>query len=346
MAAATLVLPASQRLCNRLSLSPLTLGIAIALSLFAGSLTLGLQLGWIESREALLTREFWTSVRGWYDAVQAVIIGATIGTVPALLGGARRDLAAIRPVARWTDAEVERLCESVTRFPRTTLRWLDVLTISLGVAVNLLPGNWPDGYGDPVLVAFTSFRTALLIWAMARMAYVQLVVAFRFYELGTHLPRVDLLDRRSVAPFGHHGLRAVLAWMSLSGLFALLFLGPFVGSPVATGLAATVSVGLLSFLGPMLGVRRRLLEERDEELDAVRTRIRMHVAAAPTVRVDSADSLADLLAWERRLTETHAWPIDAPTLARFGFYVALGLGSWVGAALVERALGAALGSSS
>jgi type II secretory pathway component PulJ len=112
---------------------------------------------------------------------------------------------------------------------------------------------------------------------------------------------------------------------------------------VATGLAATISVGLFSFLGPMLGVRRRLLEEREEELERVRVRIGMHVAAAPTIRVDSADSLADLLAWEERLGRAAVWPIDAGTLGRFGLYVTLGLAAWVGAALVERVLGVALG---
>lgn len=333
MAAATLVLPVSQRLCNRLSLTPLTLGTGVAATLFAASLALGLQLGWIESVPALWEREFWTSVRGWYDAIQAVIIGASIGAVPALLGGARRDLAAIRPTARWTDVELARLQESVTRFPRGTLRLLDVLTLSVGVGVNLLPSNWPNGYGEPELVAATSLRSALLIWAVARMAYIQLVLAYRFYEVGRELPRVDLLDRRAAAPFGHHGLRAVLAWMGLSALFALLLLGPFVASPIATGVAATVVIALFSFLSPMLGVRRRLIEERDEELEKTRGRLRMHIAAAPTIRVDSADSLADLLAWEQRLEAARVWPIDARALGRFAFYVALGLSSWIGAAL-------------
>mgnify|MGYP000099034232 CR=1 FL=1 len=36
------------------------------------------------------------------------------------------------------------------------------------------------------------------------------------------------------------------------------------------------------------------------------------------------------------------WPFDAPTLTRFFLYVAIPLGSWLGGALVERLLGAAL----
>jgi hypothetical protein len=344
MAAAALVQPLSQRVCNRLSISPPVLGALVAALLFAASLGLSIRLGWFERDVPLLGREFWTSVRGWYDAVQAVIVGAAIGAVPALLNGARRDLAAIRPVARWTEGELAALQDSVTRFPRSTLRLLDLLTVSLGLVVNFLPGNWPDGYGAPELLAFTAFRTALLIWAVARMAYVQLVVAYRFYEIGRQLPRVDLLERRSVAAFGQHGLRAVIAWMGLSALFAVLYLGPFGRSPVTTGLAATLGVGLLSFLGPSLGVRRRQVEERDEELERVRGRIRMHIAAAPTVRVDSADSLADLLAWESRLERAPVWPIDASTLGRLALYIALGLASWIGAALVERLLGAALGA--
>ena len=343
MAAASQVLPRSQRLSLRFGVPPFGLGLGIAALIFVASLTLSLRLGWLELEGPLWGREFWTHVRGWYDAIQAVIIGASIAAVPALLRGARRDLAAIRPVARWTDAELGRLQESVTRFPRATLRWLDVSTLAVGVAVNLLPGNWPGGYGEPSLLVFTSLRSALLIWAVARLAYVQLVVAHRFYEIGRRLPHVDLLDRDSVGAFGGHGLRGVLVWMGISVLFALLFLGPFVVTPIATGLIATIAVGLLSFLGPMLGVRRRLVEERSEELERVRGRIRMHVAAAPTIRADGADSLADLLAWEHRVEDAHVWPIGAPALGRFALYVALGLGSWIGAALVERALGSALG---
>jgi hypothetical protein len=32
------------------------------------------------------------------------------------------------------------------------------------------------------------------------------------------------------------------------------------------------------------------------------------------------------------------WPLDVPSFARFAVYVAIGLGSWLGSALVERML--------
>jgi hypothetical protein len=36
------------------------------------------------------------------------------------------------------------------------------------------------------------------------------------------------------------------------------------------------------------------------------------------------------------------WPFDTGTLVRFGFIIAMATGSWLGGALVERLLGAAL----
>ena len=40
------------------------------------------------------------------------------------------------------------------------------------------------------------------------------------------------------------------------------------------------------------------------------------------------------------------WPFDASTLARFGLYLLIPLGSWAGGALVERLINAILGEPS
>ena len=57
---------------------------------------------------------------------------------------------------------------------------------------------------------------------------------------------------------------------------------------------------------------------------------------------EAGAKLPGLLAYKNEIESVREWPFDAPTLTRFFLYVAIPLGSWVGGALVERLLGAAL----
>ena len=45
-----------------------------------------------------------------------------------------------------------------------------------------------------------------------------------------------------------------------------------------------------------------------------------------------------MLALETRIAAVREWPLDASSLLRVGLYVMLGIGSWLGAAAVERLL--------
>jgi hypothetical protein len=53
--------------------------------------------------------------------------------------------------------------------------------------------------------------------------------------------------------------------------------------------------------------------------------------------------VADIVAYEARVASVPSWPFDLSTLVRFALYVALGLGSWLGAAVVERFVDAVVG---
>jgi hypothetical protein len=44
------------------------------------------------------------------------------------------------------------------------------------------------------------------------------------------------------------------------------------------------------------------------------------------------------LAWRSFVVSVREWPLDAGALARLALYLAIGLASWVGAAMVEHAL--------
>jgi len=54
--------------------------------------------------------------------------------------------------------------------------------------------------------------------------------------------------------------------------------------------------------------------------------------------VRASAELPGLLALETRIAAVREWPLDASTLLRVGLYVTLGIGSWLGAAAVERLL--------
>ena len=66
------------------------------------------------------------------------------------------------------------------------------------------------------------------------------------------------------------------------------------------------------------------------------------VAELGTESAEAGAKLPGLLAYKNAIESVREWPFDAPTLTRFFLYVAIPLGSWVGGALVERLLGAAL----
>jgi hypothetical protein len=54
--------------------------------------------------------------------------------------------------------------------------------------------------------------------------------------------------------------------------------------------------------------------------------------------------LANLIAYYQLIDSSQEWPINAANLLRFFMYVLIGLGSWLGGALVERMLDRTLGA--
>ena len=51
---------------------------------------------------------------------------------------------------------------------------------------------------------------------------------------------------------------------------------------------------------------------------------------------EAMPSLADLVAYRGLVDAAREWPFDASTVRRFGLYMLIPLGSWLGGALVER----------
>ena len=136
-------------------------------------------------------------------------------------------------------------------------------------------------------------------------------------------------------------------------IFDALFVSRLAGVPgqaqvmtsAVLNIAAAIAVALAALVLPVTGVRARIRAEKEAQLATVRARINTHRESGMSGDPDAnsgISALPGLLALEARLDSVREWPFDVPSLLRFTLYVALGLGSWLGAATVERILDAVL----
>jgi hypothetical protein len=330
---------------DRVRLPALWVGVGIGLGVFVLYLVytglLGAGVGYLEGTRG---------GEGWIaELIQDLFIGFTLALSAASVRGARRDFADLLPhlEAAGDDAVgLERAMLSYARGP--LLAQALVAGAAAGLLIPYDSSLWADGampgWSHPS-VAWLGARNGLNWFLVVRAMGLELMLGRAFSRLGDRVAVPDLLDRAPLAPFGRRGLRTVFLWMLLAAFLSLTYLGEgWASDMMVVALAWLLGFALAAFVLPLTGIRRRVRQRKREEL----ARVRAAIAEARVRTVSGADGasggrLADLLAWEARVASVHEWPIDASTLLRLGFYLLIGLGSWVGAAFVERLLETALG---
>jgi hypothetical protein len=267
--------------------------------------------------------------------------------------GTFRDIDALRPVLRGGEAQYASLREQLIRFERRRL-WIGALVgilvtlvlneVMAGRWTRLLAGEWSlrDLYAAAIFIAF---------WIVTGSGAVYLIDSARVYSrIGERHVTVDLLDLTPSSPLTRHGLRIVLL-IAISTLPGIVFFT--VGVPqepnpmpvVFTLCFWSALVAMIAFLLPVRGLRRQIRARKAEKLAQLRGEIRHNeelMAGSGNESAEAGAKMPGLLAYMEKIESVREWPFDAPTLTRFFLYVAIPLGSWVGGALVERLLGAAL----
>ena len=227
-------------------------------------------------------------------------------------------------------------------FPRSAANW----TGTFGIIVIYF--SFLHVPGDPFLL-FAPFRwpvkfvfplvgLVIMGWFNFRFTFLLIWFAFAISRTARQIEAFSLLDPSLVKPYAQHGVRSsLLAVMSLS-ISANLWLDP--KSPAAGTIVSIVTLSFAAAIAlflPTWGIHQRLKTSKGEELKQIRVAIESRRAPA-SKSVDDAQHLRADLALERRLVEVSEWPFDAGSYGRVALYIMLGLGSWVGAALVERLL--------
>ena len=281
-----------------------------------------------------------------FQILQVAMIAFTPAATVYALRGAERDLADLAPVLRPEAGGEAPGLESVLSIGRGALRAAGAVGFAIALGFVLAPGSWAGGRPDldhPVFL-WAAARSVAMGWLIARTLTLELGVAFGFAKLGRRGVAVDWLDQRPLGPFARKGLRSVLLLLLFSFAFSLFLFEPwgsFVAVPILILFPLLCAAALLL---PVSGVHQRLLEEKGAELSRIDASLRSEAEA--NLKQGAAEAqgarLSNLIAYRGLVEAANTWPFDLGVWLRFAVYVALGLGSWLGGALVERLLGAAL----
>jgi hypothetical protein len=285
---------------------------------------------------------FWRDAYLWLDVLNGVLF-AYLPTALWLLRRARlRDLRELRPHLR-EGVSYRAVADAVLRVPpRRLLLAGAVGALLLGVLPIIDPGFWEGprpALAAPIMIFFV-VRMALSGWLSGHAVATEVTALKALSLAGETQTRVDLMNLRPFEVFARTGLRSAFAWVLVSSLVSLFWLGPGSGSANAfiVGLTlASVSFGVFACI---YGPHRAIAAAKREAQDAVDARIARAGAALESGRepADAGVRLADLVAWHAHLERVREWPIGAPALARAALLAALAVGSWLGGVLVEKAV--------
>jgi hypothetical protein len=257
-----------------------------------------------------------------------------------------RDFLSLRPALSCDDIEFDLHLAYLRHVPRVPLYIFSALGVVWGFSSPLLETSWTGMDPPPLgsaLMTLKQIDEVLFVFFIFRMLALELVMAFFFASVARRFARIELLDLQQVRPFSQRALRGVLVLMMFMAILSLLLI---IDDDPTNSMVGVISISLAAvafFLIPLIPLQRRIQTEKLGELTRIRTAIRRE----SELRITGDESWApraDLMLFEQRIEKVSTWTFNTPTVVRFALYISLGIGSWLGAAFVERWLGTLLGS--
>jgi hypothetical protein len=331
---------------RRASLAPPLRGLAVAAVAFGAYLLL----------DALgSTRPSPIGASGWGRSDLRVAAAVSLLTGYAFFASAHarralvRQLVELRALLGGDDAEhAARLRDGEAAFSLPRAGPAAAAGVAGGMALLAIGRNAEAGAsGAPLLGADLAWWLPVIVvlgWMVGKGVFVAIASGRFFARIGAQIAEIDLLDLSAVAPFARHGLGLALLWLVGTSIGSLVVVEVPSVIPIAVVLIGIAGVAAAAFFLPLRGVRWRIRLAKETELrrtnDAIRAERARLLADAGR---GGASPLDALLAWRGFVESVREWPLDASTLMRFGLYVSLAFGSWLGGAVVDHALGILLG---
>jgi hypothetical protein len=335
----------SDRLFDAIPVAPIWVGAGIALGLLGLFLLLSACFGQLAELLSGQT-SFWQQ-RDLRLGVVLLILAALAPTAERYATlGAEREFQALLPLLGGRASRALRF-QGATARRRRSAGWLTVLLAPIaGLAIDRDPGLYlRAGYWSPEN-AWSWIVGTLFCFSLGCFVATTLAISRRFSELAQEVPHERLFETAPLAPFGRLGLLFALLWLLMPSIFALNAMDRAFALPIALLAVLCVGIAIGALLLPVLGIHRRIREAKAAESARVMAAIRGEPGALAGSLIEAragSASLADLVAWKGQVDGLSEWPLDAGMRLRFLLYLAIPLGSWLGGAVVDHLLGAALG---
>jgi hypothetical protein len=178
-----------------------------------------------------------------------------------------------------------------------------------------------------------------------RLAHLSIACARVVGRCASSIARIDLLDLSPLAPFARQSLQTILTWLLILSTFCVNAVDPAFLLPIAAIAAFCGGLVAATFALCNSPIHQRIRDDRRGQIQSVNAALRGDSAALREVAIASRTGQltpADLLSYRRLLDDVGTWAFDSSAWVRFGLYLALPLGSWLGGAIVERLLNASL----
>ncbi len=273
------------------------------------------------------------------DALLSTLVYALlIGYGAAGLAYARRGHAVafddLRPILSASETELDAARREIQRFDATWLRTVGIGAAAIATFATLFTTGLTEDLGsrNPRLI-WIVWQNVLGFWLVSRAVAHDLGVSRRISRLTQQRAEVELLDQSRLAPLARRGLQSGLLIVVGVSIFSLVYGLEHLSPAVPLFQVLTIGMVGLALLLPSVGVHRRLRHAKREEL----ARLGEELRAAKEGSADTA-RLAALLTLRQYTQSAREWPFDLGTLGRFSLYAGIGVGSWLGGALVERIL--------
>lgn len=181
-----------------------------------------------------------------------------------------------------------------------------------------------------------SLAVTVIVWIIMTTVIASLVDnALLFNRLAERI-KVDVLNVRTLTPFGSVAVSSTLAMIGAQAAFpALMVESDAQWITFAPGLLATGVPMIFLFLLPIMPVHRRIVAAKRTALDRVNGDIAQTAGARNGPHETAYGNLQPLLIYRSEISAVSEWPFDTSVMGRLAFYLIIPPLTWIGAALIE-----------